>query len=129
MSKLSFKKREVFLSELATGQSVSAAAHRIGVTRQALYKLRGNDAEFSAAWEDAYESGTDNLEDEAVKRAKDSSDTLLIFLLKGRRPDKYRERFTIDVNKLDADIERELAIITAGSQTSITGEAESETIN
>ena len=56
--------------------------------------------------------GTDALEDEALRRAfhgserpvfqgkelvgyvRDYSDTLLIFMLKARRPEKYRERFT-----------------------------------
>jgi hypothetical protein len=42
---------------------------------------------------------------------------------------KPTEKITIDVNELDTDIERELAIITAGSEASLTGEAESETIN
>jgi hypothetical protein len=37
-------------------------------------------------------AGTDALEDEALRRAKDKSDTLLIFLLKARRPEKYKDR-------------------------------------
>jgi len=34
-----------------------------------------------------------------VTRAKEKSDSLLIFLLKARRPEKYRERITHDGNK------------------------------
>lgn len=44
--------------------------------------------------EAAIEAGTDRLEDIARERASrplDGSDTLLIFLLKSRRPGKYRE--------------------------------------
>ncbi len=37
------------------------------------------------------------LEIEAIRRAKKNSDTLLIFLLKGHMPQKYRERFEQDV--------------------------------
>jgi hypothetical protein len=41
---------------------------------------------------DTVEQGTDLLEDVAVRRAMDHSDTLLIFLLKGRRKERYAER-------------------------------------
>jgi hypothetical protein len=93
LSRLSPEKRRVaFLAELARGQSVAAAAAAIGLTRQAMYKARGTDAVFAAAWDDAVEIGTDVLEDVAVKRAKDGSDTLLIFMLKARRPEKFKER-------------------------------------
>lgn len=71
---------------------MSASARTIAASRTALYNLRESDPEFAAAWDDAIEQGADALEDEAVRRALSSSDTLLIFLLKGARPDKYRER-------------------------------------
>jgi hypothetical protein len=92
LSKLTLKKKEEFFNVLADGGSVTAAASAIGVTRQAVYQLRKTDAQFAVDWDDAIEAGTDILEDEAVKRAKNHSDTLLIFLLKARRPDKYKER-------------------------------------
>jgi hypothetical protein len=91
LSKLTLEKRDEFLAELRDGQSISAAATSIHVSRQAIYKLKLTDTEFAEAMADAVETGTDSLEDEAVKRARAGSDTLLIFLLKGRRPDKYRE--------------------------------------
>jgi len=68
------------------------------------------DEAFAAAWDDAVNQGTDVLEAEALRRAKDRfneprfyegdvcghvrkySDTLLIFLLKARRPEKYQGR-------------------------------------
>jgi hypothetical protein len=59
---------------------------------QTAYDWRNRDTEFAAAWDAAIESGTDKLEDVARKRAVNQSDTLMIFLLKGRRPAKYRER-------------------------------------
>lgn len=91
MSKFTPKKRDFFLSALAAGQSVTAAAEQIGLTRQAMYKAKAANQGFARLWEEAIEAGTDILEDEAVRRAKDGSDVLLIFLLKARRPDKYRE--------------------------------------
>jgi hypothetical protein len=92
LAKLTPIKREKFLTELADGQSVASAAAAIGLSRQALYKQRAGDEGFAAEWDNAVETGTDSLEDEAVKRAKSGSDTLLIFMLKARRPDKFKER-------------------------------------
>src|SRR5207244_2289826 len=71
---------------------------------------RAADAEFAEAWDDAEAAGTDRLEDEAYRRGHDGvakpvfrkggacgevqqySDSLLMFLLKSRRPGKYRDR-------------------------------------
>ena len=65
---------------------------------------------FAAEWEDAVESGTDLMEDEMRRRAVEGvdepkfhdgqicgyarrySDTLLIFMLKARRPEKFKDR-------------------------------------
>lgn len=137
------KKRAIFLSSLIeTGGNVSRACLVAGIARQRLYEWRTADPLFAAAWDEAVEAGTDELEEEARRRAfsgveepvfyqgdicgtvQKYSDTLLIFLLKGRKPDKYRERVTIDVKQLDSDIERELAAITTGSQAAATGETE-----
>ena len=94
--KLTAEKRERFCGILADGSSVTAAAEAIGISRASLYNAREIDPDFAAAWNDAVERGTDTLEDEAVKRARNSSDTLLIFLLKGRRPEKFKERFVAE---------------------------------
>ena len=101
---------------------------------------------FAADWERVVELATEDLEKEVRRRAYQGveepvfyqgeicghiqkySDTLLMFAVKARKPE-YRDKITIDVKQLDSDIERELAAITAGSQTNITSEAESETIN
>jgi hypothetical protein len=57
-----------------------------------VYEWRKKDEQFNADWDDAVEQGTDLLEDVAVRRAKDHSDTLLIFLLKARRKERYADR-------------------------------------
>lgn len=98
MTKLTPAKKDTFLLFLSQGNTATYAARAIGMTRQALYKHADNDAEFKKQWENAVEEGIDTLEDEAINRAKDSSDTLLIFMLKGARPDKYRERLEVNVN-------------------------------
>ena len=56
---------ERFLIGLGEGLSVAGAAKLAGVGRQTVYDWRKRDAAFAAAWDDAIETGTDNLEDEA----------------------------------------------------------------
>ena len=98
------KKREIFLDVLAGGGSVTLASATAGIGRQRVYEWRQDDANFATEWDVAIEAGTDVLEDEARRRAVEGveepvffqgntvghvrrySDTLLIFLLKGRRP-------------------------------------------
>ena len=92
MLKVTPEEKAMFLSVLAEGGSVTQAATAIGVARKNVYAWRNKNEQFTADWEDTVEQGTDSLEDEAVKRAKDYSDTLLIFLLKGRRKERYAER-------------------------------------
>ncbi len=92
MTKVTPEKKAKFLSVLAEGGSVTLAARAIGVARKNVYAWRNKDEQFNADWDDAVEQGTDLLEDVAVRRAMDHSDTLLIFLLKGRRKERYAER-------------------------------------
>ena len=109
------EKRAAFLEDLANHGNVTQACETIGVGRVAIYKWRNEDPEFMADWEAALELGTDALEDEAVRRGRDGvlrpvyqggaevgavreySDTLLIFMLKARRPDKFKDRVQSDV--------------------------------
>jgi hypothetical protein len=42
--------------------------------------------------------GIDALEDECIHRAMDGSDTLLMFMLRARRPDKFRDRRSWEVH-------------------------------
>ncbi len=97
MSKLTAEKKRKFLELLAELGNATHAAEGIDVTRQCLYNARKNDPEFAEAWGAAHDLGNESLEDIARQRAKDGSDTLLIFLLKGARPEKYRERFEANV--------------------------------
>lgn len=90
------KKREQFLAELSLGKSVSAGARACAMSRQAAYEWRAADKEFARQWDEAIEEGTDLLEDVAKTEAVGGNTTLLIFLLKARRPDMYRERLGID---------------------------------
>jgi hypothetical protein len=89
------KKGERLLAVLRVGGTVMAACQAERIHRSTYYAWRAADPEFAAQADDAIESGTDELEEIARQRAITGSDTLLIFLLKARRPEKYRERQTI----------------------------------
>lgn len=103
-----------FLAALARGVSVGGAASEAGLSRSTAYDWRAADADFAARWDAALEEGTDALEDEARRRAllgvetpvhyggkavgeiRKFSDALLMFLLRARRPETYRERATTE---------------------------------
>ena len=89
------KKGERLLAVLRAGGTVTAACQAERIHRSTYYAWRAADPAFAAQADDAIESGTDVLEDEARRRALNGSDTLLIFLLKARRPEKYRERHAV----------------------------------
>lgn len=91
--KVTSKKKSEFLTALRDMPNVSAACRLIGVANKTMYEHRKEDAEFAAAWDDAIKEGAENLEAIAMRRAMEShtSDTLMIFLLKGLFPEKYRE--------------------------------------
>lgn len=104
-----------FLEALAEGFSVSAAAGRAGFSRATVYQRRKDNAVFAEAWDNAYEMGSDVLEDEARRRAiegtdrpvyqggalvglvREYSDRLLELMLKARRPDRFREHVKANV--------------------------------
>lgn len=104
-----------FLNVLRENGNVRLACEAARIERSTAYRLRDRDVLFAVEWDEAQELAADLLEEEARRRAHDGvdepvygrigkdqdgkigvirkySDTLLIFLLKGARPEKYRER-------------------------------------
>jgi len=84
--------RTKFLEALSEGMSIANAAGAAGAGRGAMYIWRREDPLFAADWDEAVEVGTDLLEDEARRRAMNGSDQVLMFLLKARRPQQYKDR-------------------------------------
>ena len=94
------------------------SARACGASRSQVYLQRVQDAEFSQAWDEAVEAGTEALEQEARRRAlqgveeervgpggvkyrtRKYSDVLLIFLLKARRPTVYRDAPPVHVHPM-----------------------------
>lgn len=108
------KKRAQFLKKLIdTAGNVSAACEAVRISRRAAYEWREADEKFAKDWDGAVDLTTDALEQEVYRRAhvgtekpvfyqgeecgivREYSDTLAMFILKARRPDKYRERHEI----------------------------------
>lgn len=102
------------LAAYATAGTVKGACAAIGIHRATWYDWIEKDPEFGAKVLAAHEDVTDDLELEAIQRAKDGSDTLIIFLLKSRRPGQYREKQEITVVHADvqARLARQVAVIT-----------------
>ncbi len=109
---LQFKKAR-FLTYFLELCIIGEAAKQAGVSRQTIYNWQKEDEQFKADFEDARQSIIEKLEKEAFRRActgvskpvfqggelvghiQEYSDTLLIFLLKGNAPQKYREHMEI----------------------------------
>ena len=87
-------RQRALLLAYAHSLQVSKACQHAGVSRPLHYHWLKTDADYAAAFAEAQQLGTTWLEDVAIARATTGdrpSDVLLIFLLKGARPDKYRD--------------------------------------
>jgi hypothetical protein len=106
--------RPEFLKALAETGLVIEAAKKAKVGRSTVYDERQRNEEFALKWAEIEEWTTEEMEQEARRRAvlgveepiyykgelqgsvRKFSDTLLIFLLKARRPDVYRENVKVE---------------------------------
>lgn len=88
-----------FLEVFRSTCNVRLSADAAGIDRDTAYRRRARDPRFAARWAQAEQDGIDVLEAEARRRALTTSDTLLLFLLKTHRPEKYREFIRIDMRR------------------------------
>ena len=124
-------KQTAFLEALASGAMVKDAAAAAGIPQSSVYDWRKADAAFAEQWADAYRQGTDALETEAQRRAvkgtkrpvyhlgkvvgytREYSDTLLIFLMKSRDPQRFDDR--VRFAAIERAVAAELAKQSGGS--------------
>jgi len=108
-----------FFELIAGGATISDACRSVGYTRSSVYLYKADDPKFADAWDEANENAIERMEREADRRAVEGydkpvfhmgvevgterkfSDTLLIFRLKAKRPDVYRERAEVAVTVTD----------------------------
>lgn len=81
-----------FLVHLREMPNVSRACRLVGVSRTEMYRCKREDVEFSDAWADALQEGVERLAEKAWHRAEESSDTLMIFLLRSHDPTTYGDK-------------------------------------
>ena len=97
----------MFIEALRATGNVTRAAQYAGRSRNQAYHVRRHSEHFAAQWDEALEEGTDLLDAEARRRAVTGidkpvfykgevvgsitkySDSLLMFLLKAHRPQKF----------------------------------------
>ena len=109
------KRYDLFLAELAVDGNVSRSANAAGVDRSNAYQRRLKNPEFSRRWDDAIEAATDAIEAEARRRAVEGveepvyykgqecgrirrySDSLLLALLRAKRPQEYRDSGRVEI--------------------------------
>lgn len=128
-------KKRAFLLAYSKSGNVSASCEQVGIQRGTEWHWRGTDPAYLGARACAWQMAAELLEAEAFRRAHDGveepvfqggaevgrvrkySDTLLIFLLKGAKPNTYRDqwkgeisgpdggpiRTTVDLTKLTED--------------------------
>ena len=96
---------------------IGKSAEAVGISRRVVYAWQDNDPDFKAEFDSAQNYVVEQMETEARRRAIEGveepvhylgkrvdtvrkySDTLLIFLLKGVAPKKYRESIKVSGDK------------------------------
>jgi hypothetical protein len=84
-------RQDKFIAAYACNGNISRSCQAAGVSREVYYNWREQDADFLERLAAAKEESIENLEAIARARAEESSDTLMIFLLKGLKPEMYRD--------------------------------------
>ena len=90
--------RNEFLEALATHGTIKEAAKVVGIERKTVYNLLDADESFRSQLEEAKQNFVETLEAIAMERIRNGSDTMLIFMLKGAAPHKYKEGANIQLN-------------------------------
>jgi len=112
-------RKALFLRAFRESGVVRTACEAAGAQRSTIHRWRQDDPAFARAFDEGYDDAIDQLEREAIRRAFEGwdepvyqggnmvgtirkfSDTLLIFLMKGARPTKYRDNARLELTGAD----------------------------
>jgi len=101
---------DVFFARLSETANVTKSSEAAGISRDRVYAMKGSDPAFKARFDEAYNVGYEKLQEECERRAfegydravyqggsmvgivREYSDALAMFLLKGQKPSRFRER-------------------------------------
>lgn len=86
------ERQKLFIEGLIERGTIAAGCRHADIDRKTYYNWIQAGGDFKEAVEAAFEIVADDLEEAGYERAKEKSDILLIFLLKGLRP-KFRDNF------------------------------------
>jgi hypothetical protein len=110
---VTLRRKKAFLDAFRRCGVVTYAAGRAGIARKTVYAWQEQDADFLAAFREAAVEAVEAAEHEAWRRGvqgvlkpvyqggakvgtvREFSDTLLIFVLKALKPEKYRDRVDV----------------------------------
>lgn len=122
---------EKVLNAIAVGAPFTHACNYAGISFETFNEWRKQYSEFSESVKEAEGKAVVGWLARIEQAAKDGNWTAAAWKLERRYPETFgrRDKVTVDVKQLDSDIERELAILTAGSKDTSFGEAESEAVN
>jgi hypothetical protein len=114
-----------FFDMLSQTANVTKSAEYAGISRTVIYDRKRDDAEFAKKVDEAYQRGYEVLEEECQRRAfagydkpvfqggrqvgvvREYSDTLAMFLMKGNKPGKYRDRIEATNTNLNLDANKD----------------------
>lgn len=121
--------KKEFLEHLVeTGGNRKLSAEKVRVSTKTMYSWRREDTIFAEEWDICEEMGVDSLEDEAVRRGHDGveediyykgeivgqktnySDAVLMFLLKGKRRERYGDSKHVTLEGGDKPLKTESTI-------------------
>jgi predicted DNA binding protein len=89
------EKKTRYLRAVEQLGTLTAGCRAAAVSHNTIYQWREHDDAFMLAEQQARTTFADELEHEVVTRGRAGSDTLLIFMLKAVRPEKFRDRVDV----------------------------------
>ncbi len=138
-SRITHPKKIRFLEAFADVGTVTRAAKVAGIERRTHYWWLKDDPDYAAAYQETQEQAADMIEAELVRRAvegvekpvhyqgkrvdvvREYSDILLIFLLKGLRPAKYRDSYNPALITAGGNVTVQVQIPRPGPQVQMSG--------